>query len=125
MKIIENLLGIYTQNYFNMISVIIPTYEMGGVGNDFLKKSLYYLSNQTFKEFEVVISDHSVSKDIEEICKDCKNLDIRYIKNPNPITNNKTILKIFFIKGLISQNLLLDASLSSTKTPNGLVSRVI
>lgn len=75
-----------------MISVIIPTYEMGGVGSNFLKKSLYYLSNQTLKDFEVVISDHSISNEIEEVCREYKNLDIKYIKNPNDIGSSSSNL---------------------------------
>ena len=41
------------------ISVCIPTYEMRGFGAAFLKQCLDILKKQTFKDFDVVISDYS------------------------------------------------------------------
>ena len=35
-----------------MISITIPTYEMNGVGHEFLENSLEFICNQTFKQFE-------------------------------------------------------------------------
>lgn len=64
-----------------MISITIPAYEMCGVGSSFLEKNLQFLRSQTFKDFEVVISDHSVSDDIKNICSSFTDLDIKYIKN--------------------------------------------
>lgn len=64
-----------------MISITIPTYEMNGVGKFFIDKSLEFISKQTFKEFEIVISDHSLSDEIKNICLNYGTLDIKYIKN--------------------------------------------
>lgn len=64
------------------ISVCIPTYEMGGRGAVFLKHSLDILAQQTFKDFEIVISDHSEDNQIQDLCDQYVNrLDIRYVKN--------------------------------------------
>ncbi len=65
------------------ISAVIPTYEMNGDGVKFLKRSLDILEKQTFKDFEVVISDNSDNDDIANIIKEYKySLDIRYHRNP-------------------------------------------
>ena len=51
-----------------LVSVCIPTYEMGGYGNIFLKHSLDILAKQTFKDFDVVISGHSKADLIKNVC---------------------------------------------------------
>ena len=67
-----------------LISVCIPTYEMGGQGHIFLEKSLNILCNQTFKDFDVVISDGSKDDAIKDVCAKYNNrLDIHYHRNPN------------------------------------------
>jgi glycosyltransferase involved in cell wall biosynthesis len=66
-----------------MISITIPAYEMNGVGKLFFENSLLYISKQTFKNFEVVVSDHSESDEILDICLKFSELDINYIKNKN------------------------------------------
>ncbi len=64
------------------ISVCIPTYEMGGHGHVFLKQSLDILCHQTYKDFDVVISDHSQDNFIEEACKEYEGkLTIHYVRN--------------------------------------------
>lgn len=71
------------------LSVCIPTYEMHGLGGKFLKFSFDILVNQTFKDFEVVISDHSSTDMIKNVCDEYKNkLDINYYKNPKNIGNS-------------------------------------
>jgi len=65
-----------------MISIAIPTYEMNGVGDFFLKKSLELISTQTFKDTEIVISDHSINDSIEFVCEEFKDkLNIVYLRN--------------------------------------------
>lgn len=65
-----------------MISIAIPTYEMNGVGTIFLRKSLQLISNQTFKDIEIVISDHSVGDSIQKVCEDFyAELNIVYLRN--------------------------------------------
>lgn len=66
----------------NLISICIPTYEMGGQGHMFLKKSFEILTNQTFKDFNVIVSDHSKDNFIEGLCVQYENkLNIKYYKN--------------------------------------------
>jgi glycosyltransferase involved in cell wall biosynthesis len=66
-----------------MISITIPTYEMNGIGKLFFENSLTYIAKQTFKDFEVVVSDHSESNEILGICLKFNELDINYVKNKN------------------------------------------
>lgn len=81
------------------ISVCIPTYEMSNLGHIFLKQSFNILSKQTFRDFDIVVSDHSKNDLIEKLCNEYKNkLDIHYYKNNNNIGNfspnlNNTIKK--------------------------------
>lgn len=63
-------------------SIAIPTYEYGGRGVEFLTYSFQKISEQTFKNFEVVISDHSLNTEIEELCNQWNDkFKIIYIKN--------------------------------------------
>lgn len=63
-------------------SIAIPTYEMKGKGVEYLEHSFNILSAQTFKDFEVVISDHSIDNTIQILCEKWSNtLGIRYIRN--------------------------------------------
>lgn len=64
------------------ISVTIPTYEMKGLGKQFLKHNLDILCTQTFKDFDVIISDHSKDNNIQDTCEEYKDrLDIKYFRN--------------------------------------------
>jgi hypothetical protein len=64
-----------------IISITIPTYEMKGYGHIFLEKSFDILTNQTFKDFNVIISDHSKNNLIEDLCTKYKNkLKINYYR---------------------------------------------
>lgn len=64
------------------LSICIPTYEMGEKGHIFLERSFEILINQTFKDFDVVISDHSRNNIIENLCIKYKDrLNIKYYKN--------------------------------------------
>jgi glycosyltransferase involved in cell wall biosynthesis len=64
-------------------SIAIPCYEMGGWSDSFLRYSLDILKNQTFKDFEIVVSDHSIDDKIKNLCSQYKDLDIKYIRNEN------------------------------------------
>lgn len=65
-----------------LLSLCIPTYEMGGKGHVFFKESLEIILTQTFKDFEVVVSDFSADRKIKELCNEYSNkLDIRYFTN--------------------------------------------
>ncbi len=66
------------------ISVCIPTYDMHGEGIPFLARSFDMLSEQTFKDFEIVVTDNSENDHIKNLCENDKYrlLDIKYFKNP-------------------------------------------
>lgn len=73
-------------------SIAIPTYEMNGYGVKFLDFSLNILNKQTFKDFEIIISDHSINNNnIKNLCDKWSNtLTIKYFKNPNNIGNSSS-----------------------------------
>lgn len=55
---------------------------MRGRGADFLDHSLGILTRQKYSDFEVVISDHSINNDIENVYKKYKDqLEIQYFRN--------------------------------------------
>lgn len=63
-------------------SICIPTYEMGGYGHVFFQELLAELQQQTFQDFELVISDQSNDDSILRVCEKYSGvLDISYFKN--------------------------------------------
>ena len=65
-----------------MISIAMPTYESFGRGVEFLEFQFQRFLEQTYKDFEVVISDHSKDDNIENLCKEYDNLiNISYLRN--------------------------------------------
>jgi hypothetical protein len=71
------------------LSICIPTYEMNGKGDVFLEHSFNILTIQTYKNFNVVISDHSKSDLIKNLCDKYRDkLEIIYIKNLDNIGNS-------------------------------------
>ena len=65
-----------------MISVAIPTYESHGRSAEFARFQFEKFLIQTYKDFEVVISDHSKDNIIKDICEEYKDkLNISYIRN--------------------------------------------
>jgi len=55
-------------NNTKFFSIAIPTYGYNGKGSEFLEFSFEKLYSQTFKNFEIVISDHSTDNTIKDIC---------------------------------------------------------
>lgn len=77
----------------NAISVCIPTYEMRGKGAEFLEHSFEKLNNQTYKNFNIIISDHSESTMIKDLCdKWNEKLNIKYYINNNNKGNSSANL---------------------------------
>jgi glycosyltransferase involved in cell wall biosynthesis len=94
-----------------LVSIAIPVYEMNSMGRDFLDISLKNISNQTYKNIQVVISDHSVNSDIEELCGlYSKNLNILYLKNTEKRGSSSANLNnaIINCKGQIIKILMQD-----------------
>jgi 2-polyprenyl-3-methyl-5-hydroxy-6-metoxy-1,4-benzoquinol methylase len=62
-------------------SVVIPAYEMHGRGAEFLDFSFAILEQQTWRDFEIVLSDHSAGTDVERLCTKWRGrLDLRYCR---------------------------------------------
>lgn len=71
------------------ISICTPVYKMkDGLCEIFLVEFFSHLLYQTFKDFEVVISDQSDTNELKNICNIfSKLLNIKYIKNNSGINN--------------------------------------
>ena len=75
------------------LSIAIPTYESHGRGCEFLLTQFQKFQQQTFKDFEIVISDHSKNNDIESLCSFYNNfLDIKYYRNEEKRGNSSANL---------------------------------
>lgn len=69
-------------NKKKFFSIAIPAYGYNGKGREFLNQSFNILFSQVFKDFEVVISDHSQDDTIKDLCEDwSKHLNIKYFRN--------------------------------------------
>lgn len=64
------------------LTVAIPTYTYPE-GLEHLRQSFEILKQQTFKDFEVVVSDDSLNDDVRDFCASYEGLSIRYIRNLN------------------------------------------
>lgn len=63
------------------ISICVPCYEMHGKGVEYLHILLYSLTRQTFKNYEVILSDQSQNEDIHNVYLQNKDkFDISYHK---------------------------------------------
>jgi glycosyltransferase involved in cell wall biosynthesis len=62
-------------------SIVIPTWEQYGNGVLFLTQLLTTIRNQTIKDYEVIISDHSIDSEIKSILNNFNDLNIIYTKN--------------------------------------------
>jgi dTDP-4-dehydrorhamnose reductase len=63
-------------------SIAIPAYGYNGKGQDFLNHNFNILLNQNFKDFEIVVSDHSQDDTIKNVCDSWSDkLNIKYYRN--------------------------------------------
>lgn len=81
------------------ISIAIPTYEMKGFGSQYLRELFDTINSQTFRNFEVCISDHSKDNSIFEVCEEYANyFEIKYYKNEqdrgNGPANTNSVLEM-------------------------------
>lgn len=66
------------------ISIAIPTWECNGKGSEFLDDLLRTIEIQHFKDFEVVVSDHSKNDElIHKVKEFSSKFEIKYFKNEN------------------------------------------
>lgn len=113
-------------------SIVIPTYEMHGVGSSFLLYSFEKLNSQNYKNFEIIISDHSSDDEIKILC-DLWNdkMDIKYYKNEDNVGNSSAninnalkhatgdVIKILFQDDFLwDENSLLDIKNEFEKNPD-------
>ena len=64
------------------ISICIPAYKR----THFLKRLLLSIENQSYTNYEVIISDDSNDNSVEELLKEFKGkLEVKYFKNENPL----------------------------------------
>ena len=103
------------------ISICIPTWEQYGRGAEFLKNNFEQILKQTYKDFNVIISDHSKDNTINSLCEHYSSqIEIKYFKNENhfgnsPANTNNTIInadgdiiKIIFQDDFLYQDNSLD-----------------
>lgn len=81
------------------INICIPTWEQYGLGSKFISHLFETLKSQTYKNFDVIISDHSIDKTIYDVIKMYENdFEIKYFLNSNnrgnsPANTNNAIKK--------------------------------
>jgi glycosyltransferase involved in cell wall biosynthesis len=63
-----------------MISLCIPTYEMKGMGATFLRELLDSIKKQTYTDYEVIVSDHSIDDSIKNVAEEYQ---VTYLRNEN------------------------------------------
>jgi len=76
-------------------SICIPTWEQHGHGKKFLSQLLDSIYRQTFGDYEIVISDHSLNDDIENFLQNKPKIKyIKYNENyGNGVSNVNNALK--------------------------------
>jgi len=70
-------------------SIVIPTYEYKGLAPVLLNKLLGSISEQTFTDYEIIVSDHSKSDLVKNFLNEkWSNLPIFYYKNERGVGNS-------------------------------------
>lgn len=70
-----------SENFNPKISVCIPSYEANGRGVEFIDKNIQSILSQTYKNIEIVVSDHSIDDAIESYVKGLGLENIKYLRN--------------------------------------------
>ena len=107
-----------------LVSVVIPTYEMVGEGSFFFELNLKKMIDQTYKNFEVVVTDHSLDSVIEDLCsKYSEKLNINYIRNDKKRGSSSSNMNngIINCKGDIIKLLMQDDYFYDNKTLENVV----
>lgn len=68
-------------------SIVIPTYNRAHK----LHFALHCLSRQSFRDFEVIVSDNCSTDNTKEVIESIKDKRIRYVKNPKPTVYAKNL----------------------------------
>lgn len=99
------------------VSVVVPTFEYYGRGVEYLDDMFRTISIQSMKDVEVVVSDHSLTGEIENFCREnIYDLEIKYIRNSNDRGNpcSNTNVAIDHSTGEVVKVLLQDDFLYDT-----------
>ena len=107
-----------------LLSVCIPTYEMHGEAKKMLTHSFDIFKKQTFKNFEVVISDNSEDDVIKNLCEnpEYQSLNIKYFKNPKKSASVNTNEAIKKASGKLIKILHMDDYLADENSLEDIVS---
>ncbi len=108
------------------LSIAIPCYEMHGNGGVFLNSTLDIISKQTYKNIEVIISDHSTTDIIKKVFNEwSKKMDITYVRstykvgsssaNVNTAINNCTgdLIKVLFQDDFLSSEKSIELTINA------------
>lgn len=64
-----------------LVSVCIPAYEMHGKGVEFLEKAVESVLAQAYPNKQIIVSDHSVTDDVEVLCRTKWPTAVAYLRN--------------------------------------------
>lgn len=95
------------------LSIAVPTHQFDG-NQYYLKRLFNSLWNQSFQDFEIVVTDNSDNDDIQEVC-DWYRTGIRYIRNPRKGMAQNTNEAIKQSKGKLIKILYIDDFLAHNK----------
>src|SRR3990167_2458592 len=101
------------------LSVAIPTHGMPNKRH-FLSRLLDSLWNQSFQDFEIVVTDNSDDYELEEVCEFYQT-GIRYIRNPNKGMAQNTNEAIRRSKGNLIKILYMDDYLAHDEALKNIV----
>jgi glycosyltransferase involved in cell wall biosynthesis len=94
-------------------SICIPVWEQHGFGLQYLKDLIHSIQIQTFQNYEIVISDHSINDDIYEFITTLDN--VKYVKNSSSRGNgvhnlNQALIRASgdIIKVMFQDDLMFD-----------------
>lgn len=106
------------------LSVAMPVYEMKD-GAKFLRHSLRILKSQTFRDFEVVVSDNSAGDELKNVCRDFSSLEINYFKSDRKGMAPNSNAAIEASKGELVKILYQDDFLSDERSLHEIVDNFI
>ena len=86
-------MNIDTKSHTPKVSIGMPIYN----GDYFLPQTLDSLLNQTFKDFELIISDNASNDDTQKICQHyaAKDSRIRYVRQPTNLGASQNFNYVF------------------------------
>ena len=108
------------------ISIVIPAYESKGRGIEFLSDLFKSIEQQTYKNYEIIISDHSKNNEIEKFISNC-DLNVIHFYNERGIGNSSVnmnegikkatgdIIKIMHIDDIFCNNFALELMVEKFK----------